>query len=164
MQRMPPSSLRPKKRLAPRCAHSGSITPTRPSLARKATSSSPRTCTRIGALSGSAISRESATGSQNRRKYSPIAVPAPVRVRSSLSAALSILAPRKRRACLAERGITAALAVETVELRPAQALRLEAVDAHKLLVLVVADHLDGSRHAYVEFFPLGADRRISLGH
>src|SRR5207244_518133 len=158
------SSLRPKKRLAPRWAQRGSIRPTRPSLARKATRSSPRTCTRIGALSGPAISRESATGSQKRRKYSPIAVPAPVRVRRSLSAAFSILAPRQRRARLAERGITPALAVEAVELRPAQALRLEAVDPYKLLVLVVADHLDGSRDAHVEFFPLGADRRISLGH
>src|SRR2546423_11524559 len=106
----------------------------------------------MGALSGSGISRESATGSQKRRKYSPIAVPAPVRVRRSLSAAFSILAPRERRACLAERGITPALAVEAVELRPAQALRLEAVDAHKLLVLVVTNHLDGSGHSHVEFF------------
>src|SRR5258706_7697831 len=46
--------------------------------------------TRSGGLSGSGISRDSATGSQKRRKYSPMAVPGPVRTSSSLSAAESM--------------------------------------------------------------------------
>ncbi len=63
-QRRPHSSLRPKKRFVPRCAQRGSIRPTRPSVSRKATRSSPMTFTRIGGLSGAGISEESATGSQ----------------------------------------------------------------------------------------------------
>ena len=64
MQRRPHSSLRPKNRFERRCAHQGSIKPTRPLLSRKAISSSPITLTRIGGLSGTGISRDSATGSQ----------------------------------------------------------------------------------------------------
>ena len=63
-QRRPHSSLRPKKRFEPRCAQRGSSSPTLPLVSRKATSSSPITLTRIGALSGSGISLASATGSQ----------------------------------------------------------------------------------------------------
>ncbi len=90
MQRMPHASLRPKKRFAPRCAQCGSISPTRPFVSRKATRSSSITFTRIGGPSGSGSSLDRATGCQKRRKYSPIAVPGPVRVSSSLSAAESM--------------------------------------------------------------------------
>src|SRR5688572_13922174 len=89
MQRMPPSSLRPKKRSAPRWAQAGSMRPTCPCVSRNATSRSPSICTRTGAQSGSGSSRDRATGSQKRRKYSPIGVPGPVRVKSSLSAGLN---------------------------------------------------------------------------
>src|SRR5262245_58714875 len=87
---MPPSSLRPKKRFAPRCGQWGSIKPTLPCVSRNATRSSPITRTRIGAQSGCASSAERAIGCQKRRKYSPMAVPEPVRVRSSLSTAVSM--------------------------------------------------------------------------
>ena len=48
------------------------------------------TVTLTGAPSGSANSSDSAAGCQKRRKYSPIGVPAPVRVNRSLSSAVSI--------------------------------------------------------------------------
>src|SRR5262249_20063246 len=75
--------------------------PTRPSVSRKATSSSPITVTRTGGPSGAGSSWERSTGTQKRRKNSPIGVPAPVRVKSSLSLALSIASPPGDSATLA---------------------------------------------------------------
>ena len=64
--------------------------PTLPLVSRKATRSSPRMRQRIGSLSGWGNSEDSRAGSQKRRNSSPIGVPGPTRVRSSLSALLSI--------------------------------------------------------------------------
>src|SRR5579871_2331183 len=50
---MPPSSLRPSTSEAPRWGHPSSITPTRPSVSRKAMRFSPSRRTRIGSQSGS---------------------------------------------------------------------------------------------------------------
>ena len=61
------------------------------SLSRNATRSSPMILTRTGGPSRSGSSCESSTGIQKRRKKSPIGVPGPVRVRSSLSSALSMV-------------------------------------------------------------------------
>ena len=80
---MPPASLRPKNRFAPRCGQRGSTRPTRPAESRNAISGSPITVTRTGGPSRSGSSRDSSTGTQNRRKRAPIAVPGPVRVNVS---------------------------------------------------------------------------------
>ena len=64
--------------------------PTVPSVSRKATRSSLSTRNRTGVPSGSGSSSASSTGCQKRRNNSPIGVPGPVRVRSSLSLKLSI--------------------------------------------------------------------------
>jgi hypothetical protein len=63
---------------------------TRPELSRKAMSFSPSSISRIGAPSR-ASSRDSAAGSQYCRMSSPITVPGPTRVSSSLSAAVVIV-------------------------------------------------------------------------
>src|SRR5262249_50070580 len=57
---------------------------------RKASSASPRTLIFFGGPSRSGSSSDSRTGSQNRRRSSPIGVPAPLSVNSLLSSALSI--------------------------------------------------------------------------
>src|SRR5690348_4990501 len=64
--------------------------PTLPLESRKATRYSPRTLSLIGGESGSGTSSGSRTGSQKRRKSSPMGVPELVWVIRALSSALSI--------------------------------------------------------------------------
>src|SRR5437868_7141079 len=166
MQRRPPSSLRPKKRLAPRCAQPGSIRPTRPSLARKAIRSSPITRRRTGGESGAGSSRDSATGSQWRRKYSPIAVPGPVRTRSSLSAAESmrriLTGSGARRGALGggerrdEPGERRGLVGEAAQVRFLQARQRFDVLLHQLHLAMRRDQRDPERR-------LGGERVKKVG-
>src|ERR1700693_2143248 len=90
---MPHSSLRPSQRLAPRCGHYWSMTPTTPRESRNASSSSPSTTIFFGGPSASGNSSESKTGNQKRRSNSPIGVPAPLSVRNLLSSARSMVCP-----------------------------------------------------------------------
>src|SRR5437870_1116629 len=68
----------------------------RPSVSRKATSSSPRSLTRTGGQSGSGSSQASSAGIQYRRIVVPIGVPAPIRVMSSFSSWVSMGWPPRR--------------------------------------------------------------------
>src|SRR5579884_957913 len=72
------------------------MSPSRPSVSRKATRSSPSSRTLTGGQSGSGSSSAMSTGSQKRRSSSPIGVPGPTRVSSSLSDSLSIGFPPRR--------------------------------------------------------------------
>lgn len=60
--------------------------------------------------------------------------------------------------------ISAALAVEALGLRPAQLIRLGAIDANPAIRDVVANYLDDSLDPQITFLPCGADRReLNLG-
>src|SRR6266446_10828671 len=93
MQRRPDSSLRPNHSEARRCGQNSSTRPMRPWLSRKPTKRSPRSWTRTGGRSGSGSSRARNAGIQYRRNTSPIGVPGPVLVTSSLSSRVSITRP-----------------------------------------------------------------------
>src|ERR1700694_3428865 len=90
MQRIPPSSLRPRNSEAQRCGQRWSITPTRPALSRNAISFSPSSIRRSGAPSR-ASSEDCAAGIQYCRINSPITVPAPTCVSSLPSIAVVIV-------------------------------------------------------------------------
>src|SRR3954451_19330028 len=62
-----------------------------PSVARKATRSSPRMRTRTGGASHFSNSHDSKTGCQYLRKVVPMGVPGPTRTSRSLSSCFSIL-------------------------------------------------------------------------
>ena len=68
-----------------------------PRVSRNATRSSPSSRTRTGGQSGSAAPSASSAGIQYRRIVSPIGVPGPTRVISSLSSRDSIVGPSHRR-------------------------------------------------------------------
>jgi hypothetical protein len=90
MQRMPFSSLRPRNSEAQRCGQRWSITPTRPlTLSRNAISFSPSSISRSGSPPAF-TSLDLAAGIQYWRISSPITVPGPTRVSSSLSIAEAI--------------------------------------------------------------------------
>src|ERR1700712_5619618 len=90
---MPPFSLRPKNRSAPRWGQVGETRPMDPSVARKARRSSPRTVRRKGGPSRSGSWALSRTGCQKRRNKSPIGVFGPVRVNKTLSASVNMVFP-----------------------------------------------------------------------
>src|SRR6516162_1517053 len=90
MQRRPDSSLRPNHSEARRCGQNSSTRPMRPWLSRNPTSFSPSNWTRTGGQSGSGNSRARRAGIQYRRNTSPMGVPGPVRVTSSLSSRVSM--------------------------------------------------------------------------
>jgi hypothetical protein len=71
------------------------MTPTTPRESRKAKSSSPITAIFFGSPSTSGSSSDSSTGSQKRRSRSPIGVPAPDKVRTTLSSARSMTTSAK---------------------------------------------------------------------
>src|SRR6185312_3548035 len=86
---MPPSRTLPNQSDAPRWAQNSSISPYSPSEVRKAIRRSERIFTRTGGQSFSGSSSARSAGTQYRRKKAPAGVPGPVRVRSSLTSALS---------------------------------------------------------------------------
>src|SRR5258708_5915914 len=99
MQRMPPSSLRPRNSEAQRCGQRWSMTPTRPALSRNAISFSPSSISRTGAPSRTS-SEDCAAGIQYCRINSPMTVPGPTCVSSLPSVAVVILPSRYGRAPL----------------------------------------------------------------
>src|SRR2546428_435590 len=84
-QRRPSSSLRPKKRDAPRCGQWFWMRPILPDVTRKAIRFSPRSRTRTGAPSRSGSSLDMRAGIQYCRSMAPTGVPGPTRQSSSLS-------------------------------------------------------------------------------
>src|SRR5213594_956322 len=92
-QRRPSSSLRPKKRDAPRCGQWFWMSPILPDVTRKAMRFSPRSRTRTGAPSRSGSSLVMRAGIQYWRSRSPVGVPRPTRQSSSLSSLESIALP-----------------------------------------------------------------------
>src|SRR2546428_5469856 len=89
-QRRPSSSLRPKKRDAPRCGQWFWMRPILPDVTRKAIRFSPRSRTRTGAPSRSGSSLDMRAGIQYCRSMAPTGVPGPTRQSSSLSSLESI--------------------------------------------------------------------------
>src|SRR3954451_16278369 len=82
---MPPASIQPYSSEVPRCAHAGSMSPTRPNSSRKRIKSSPSQRTRRGA--SEPCSCEKPTGSQYFLSVSPAGVPGPTRDNNSFSSA-----------------------------------------------------------------------------
>src|SRR6185437_7691312 len=89
MHLSPFSSLRAKASEEQRWGHWRASTPTRPSVARKATRSSPRSRNCFGAPSAMRLAERKA-GVQTSRSISPMGVPAPTRVNRSFSSFDSI--------------------------------------------------------------------------
>jgi hypothetical protein len=94
-QRRPPSSLRPNTSDARRCGQYSSITPTRPSLSRNTTRSSPNTRACTGVPSGSGTSSIRQTGVQCRRISWPIGASPSTRHSSSFSSLVNMVVPRR---------------------------------------------------------------------
>jgi len=89
----PDSSLRPSQSETRRWGQNSSSSPIRPSLSRKATSSSPSSCTRTGAQSGSGNSEENERRNPVAAHHSPIGVPGSVLVTNSFSSRVNMLRP-----------------------------------------------------------------------
>ena len=87
---MPHSWTLPNQSEAPRCGQNSSISPYSPFVVRKAIRRSERIFTRTGGASFSGSSSASSAGSQYWRNISPIGVPGPVSVSSSLTSCFSI--------------------------------------------------------------------------
>src|SRR5260370_13530084 len=94
MHRMPAASTLRRAREALRWEQYSSSRPILLSLSRKATKSSPGSCTRRGSQSGAGSSSDNRAGSQNLRKAVPIAVPDPTRQISSLFSLVSMASSR----------------------------------------------------------------------
>src|SRR2546426_5674696 len=90
-QRNPSSSLRPKKRDAPRCGQWFWIIPILPEVTRNAIRFSPSSRTRTGAPSRSGSSLDIRAGIQYWRNRFPVGVSRPTRQSSSLSSLDSIV-------------------------------------------------------------------------
>ena len=89
-QRMPSSSLRPKKNEAARCGQASWISATLPEVTRKPIRFSPSSRRRTGGQSGALTSSDSSAGTQYCRSRSPMTVPGPTCVRASFSSTLSM--------------------------------------------------------------------------